>query len=118
MSSDNKEAELITAVAVSFAYDLRRQLGYEAFQRVILANDREANPAVCHSHDECDANLVMAKACRRHRVRPETEYGRRVWNLAWSEARRMRFWATYEDTAYATDAERRRMTRPLKSGRG
>ncbi len=50
-------------LAAEFSRLLVNQIGDENWQRVIELNESEANPAICHSHDYCDANQVMLDAC-------------------------------------------------------
>lgn len=76
-------------LADTFASMLRDHLSPEQWEemREKNATARYADP-VCASHDYCDANDVMAAACRRVRVSLTTEAGRAAWNAAWPLAKR------------------------------
>src|SRR4051812_32418451 len=80
--SDRARTKLIEDLASSFAYAVRRRLGYIRFQQMVLANDRESNPAVCHSHDFIDSNVTMANVLKRYGLSPSTEDGHTLWQLA------------------------------------
>ncbi len=50
------------ALALFFTQELAKEIGAAKFKRVAALNATETNPGVCHSHDFCDANEVMAAA--------------------------------------------------------
>jgi hypothetical protein len=73
------------AIALRFDYRLRDELGDEEYQEVLKRN-RTASEGVCHSHDFCDANMVMEEAlidvlgsCEVMDNDEHTE----LWNKAW-----------------------------------
>lgn len=52
----------VSALAVKFHLLLRETIGAANLAQVAQLNATESNPAICHSHDFCDANEVMAAA--------------------------------------------------------
>lgn len=77
------------AVARQFCDLMREQLGEHGIGEVVHLNSKEANPEVCHTHDFCDANLVMNDALEECGVRMDwdSEDGMPDWILAlWNEA--------------------------------
>lgn len=61
---DVDEAEKrIIVTAVSFANELRACTHAANFAAIRELNRAETVPGVCHSHDFCDANEVMMRAC-------------------------------------------------------
>ena len=49
-------------IALAFDRLLRCALTSDQYHTVLALNLIETNPNVCHSHDYCDANVVMAEA--------------------------------------------------------
>jgi len=80
-------------VADTFAALLRRYLTPEQFEAVRWRNAAEDSPGVCHSHDFCDANMVMAEAMQRHGFDVESDQWAEndsalaTWNAAWDDAK-------------------------------
>jgi len=83
--------------AIAFCRLMRWTLGKAKFDEAVARNRAEPNPNVCHTHDFCDANMVMKRACDVTDVpdfNPEDEddeswcEDRRtpVWNAAWNLA--------------------------------
>lgn len=66
-----------------FVRILRDELSPSDFAEMLSRNRHEPNPAVCHSHDFCDANVYMADAFGGHPM----DAG--VWNAAWGRAKRL-----------------------------
>lgn len=58
---ETEDAETAT-LAVKFADLLPQYMGAQQFAQMRALNAAEQNPNVCHSHDFCDANEVMAIA--------------------------------------------------------
>jgi hypothetical protein len=75
-------------VAEVFIMVLKEQLSPEEIQEVIRLNAAETDENVCHSHDFCDANMVMAEALKRLGVeaRASSETSTRLWNEGWNLA--------------------------------
>lgn len=51
------------ALAAEFSRFLRKHLNAYELACAITLNDDEPSDAICHTHDFCDANEVMAQAC-------------------------------------------------------
>lgn len=50
---------------VEFCRALREEIGDEEYAEVLALNAQETDPNVCHSHDYCDANMVMLATVQR-----------------------------------------------------
>lgn len=74
-----------------------------SIEEVVRRNRDEAEPGICHSHDFCDANVVMEMAFVQTLSRePDLSSDRdtKLWNDAWNEAKRNGFQgARAEETA-------------------
>lgn len=58
---------LVRMLALRFTWELRKTLLSElklpfAFHEVVERNRIQKDPRICHSHDFCDANVVMSNA--------------------------------------------------------
>lgn len=87
---DDDDAGVADAVAydIAVAFDrlLRCAIAPADYDRVIELNRAEPNPHVCHSHDFCDANEVMAEAFEDwtgSEPRPDSDEDTSLWNNAW-----------------------------------
>lgn len=81
----------IDYLASLFLHGLLNTIGPQRLREVSLANQAELNPGVCHTHDACDANMVMATAFERVMGGPvdlRSNSQARLWNEAWSLAGR------------------------------
>lgn len=88
-------------VAKAFCKLLRAELTTEQMTQVVQRNIEESSDAICHSHDFCDANVVMADACEELGIEilfpadePDEELMQiqcNLWNEAWSLAKRADF---------------------------
>lgn len=52
----------VEQLAREFSRQLWAEIGSTKMKQVIQLNANEKNPSVCHSHDFCDANMVMLAA--------------------------------------------------------
>ncbi len=87
------------AVANRFVTLLRAEVGRKNFAEVRRRNRAETDLAICHSHDFCDANVLMNLAVKQYvygsRVvsadekRQQREEYETIWNDAWSLVRRL-----------------------------
>lgn len=81
-------------LAREFSRLLRRDLSARQMAEVVRLNDTEANKSVCHTHDFCDANMVMAEAFRNCGL-PDAvttnDDSTDLWNAAWDQAKADRF---------------------------
>jgi Protein of unknown function DUF262 len=79
-------------LANRFVELLVQELGASTFQEVVEHNAAETNPSVCHSHDFCDANMVMVVAWHetvgRH-FEAESERQTAIWSKAWDLAKEL-----------------------------
>jgi len=97
------------ALAHEFSRILRKWLTEDEIAEVIARNkaDRRrrqtaqlADPAVCASHDFCDANMAMYEAFENiagHTVDPQNPADVSMWNKAWSMAKASGFDAEPQD---------------------
>jgi hypothetical protein len=98
-------AELIQAgvaewIGDYFAVGMLEELGTERLASVVLANTVDAVAGACHSHDHCDANMVMLLAFHELGVpspldhaegTPDHDAACRLWNAAWDAAKARHF---------------------------
>jgi hypothetical protein len=85
--------QTVVNIAQMFAQQLENVLTEEQFAEVLRRNTAEMDPGTCHSHDFCDANMVMASAFEDVMERPmvmndtaQGEADRGLWNAAWDHA--------------------------------
>lgn len=90
---------LIHAIALMFGRELRDALNPEQMDEVLARNAVETDSQICHSHDFCDANMVMLAAFEKlgfteDDVIPDHSRWPRVmeamcglWSAAWDEAK-------------------------------
>lgn len=93
MSSANQTAAgdgdfsgLLGRLSFAFLLRLAGEIGMERLAEVFRRNAAEVNPSVCHSHDFCDANVLMADAFAcvvGRRVDIESDEDASLWNGAW-----------------------------------
>jgi len=78
----------IDRLARVFLRGLRKEIGAAKFRKARVLNADETNPMVCHSHDFCDANMVMLAAFESEGLDiPETDEDERAWGLVWDRAK-------------------------------
>lgn len=81
------------ALANEFSKLLRAEIGDVKLAQVIARNKRKSK-GVCHSHDFCDANMVMLVAWNKivaKRLGPTSEAQTLLWNEAWDIAKHNQF---------------------------
>lgn len=81
-------------LAYAFARALRAELTEDQMAEAIALNAGEANPSICHSHDFCDANIVMAEAFRAvvgRDIDLQSDADCALWGEAWDLAKRGKF---------------------------
>lgn len=65
------------------------------FMLVLERNAEESDPSICHTHDFCDANILMSKAwkdCFPHEpFVPQNTFHCQLWSAAWQQARAAEF---------------------------
>ncbi len=103
----------VAALAKEFCRILSETLSAEQVAQVLMRNAEEANPSICHSHDFCDANMVMQAALDSFGVDPMSsgEDGKAMsdeiavlWADAWDMAKGAGF--------NASDVARKTAARP------
>jgi len=82
-------------VAKTFSRLLVRDLGPHLVIAIQRNRDEESS-SVCHTHDFCDANMVMMEAMIEHGLMkdedsPLLDENVSVWNKAWDIAKRAEF---------------------------
>lgn len=75
----------IHRLALEFSASLRALLSAEEFQLVVQRNAAETHPNICHSHDFCDANVVLHEVFLAHGMDPAEEGGMNRWGSVWDE---------------------------------
>ncbi len=86
-------------LAAEFCRQMHEQLCATHMEEVVLLNAQETNPLVCHSHDFCDANVVMFEAFTEVCDAPEDDEDFDIsdqvvldlMNAAWSIAKKADF---------------------------
>lgn len=82
-------------IALEFSQGLHACLGPEKMVEVVERNRVETAPSCCHSHDFCDANMVLYEVFLRHGMDPATEEGMELhgalWDQAWNLAKSREF---------------------------
>ncbi len=81
-------------LAAAFSVGLEEELTADQFDEVLSRNASESDPNICHSHDFCDANEVMAEAFSAldgGELNPTDEKQAALVNEAWSIAKRSGF---------------------------
>jgi len=83
------------ALAFEFSQELRDCLSPEQMAEVVERNRIETSRGVCHSHDFCDANMVLYAVFMRHGMDPVSEDGMErhgaLWDQAWNLAKSREF---------------------------
>jgi hypothetical protein len=70
-------------VGDKFAELLRERLTDAEWQKMCKDNLAEIDANICHSHDYCDANMIMQDALDEFGM---SELDRDVWTTAWDYA--------------------------------
>ncbi len=73
-------------LAQEFSRALKGQLSVEELRLIVSRNRAEANSKICHSHDFCDANVVLHEVFLNHGMDIADEGGRDKWGALWDEA--------------------------------
>lgn len=75
-----------TTIAVEFSQSLHACLGPEQMRKVVERNRTETTPGICHSHDFCDANMVLYAVFLHHDMDPASEGGMELHGALWDQA--------------------------------
>jgi hypothetical protein len=78
-------------VGTKFAELVRECLSGSDYSEMCRLNAAEDNPNICHSHDFCDANVLMAEAMSEFDLPELSEESGNdfiaFWNAAWDYAK-------------------------------
>jgi hypothetical protein len=82
----------VEALARAFFDVLDVEMSTEEMREVCRRNAAEPNPLICHTHDFCDANVVMETAWGKVEGLPpldiQDDAQRDLWSQAWAECKR------------------------------
>jgi hypothetical protein len=73
----------IEALANEFSQSLHALLTPTQMSEVVKRNAFETHPGICHSHDFCDANVVLHEVFLSHEMDPADEGGMDKWGHLW-----------------------------------
>ncbi|MGU4699207.1 hypothetical protein K6L09_21290 [Burkholderia cepacia] len=79
------------AMAQSFSKKLVEIHTPEQMVDIIISNRHEDNAGICHSHDYCDANMVMLEVFEENNLNVEDEANHAIWNEVWDIAKKNEF---------------------------
>lgn len=79
------------AMAQSFSKKLVDCHTPEQMIDIIICNRQEKNTGVCHSHDYCDANMLMLEVFEENNLNVEDEANHQLWNDVWDLAKQNEF---------------------------
>lgn len=85
MTADLKSPPTIDSLAMEFCHEMRATLTQEQMEQVLALNALEMNPNVCHSHDFCDANMVLNEVFVRHGMDATEDGGMGRWGDLWNQ---------------------------------
>jgi hypothetical protein len=92
------EAE-VQRLARAFTEQVKEYFGdgfvADGLDSIILRNRTEPNPSICHTHDFCDANMLMSNAweeCFPHEAFClQNTFHTELWSAAWQQAKAAEF---------------------------
>lgn len=90
------DIDSVIRLAREFGSLIQQDLGRAEFRQVIERNKNEDDSSICHTHDFCDANMLMSQAFQTVFERPfDGNYDPhiKVWNDAWQVAKAADFFA-------------------------
>lgn len=96
-----KRSADVEKIARDFSELLQKEIGKHNLKKVVDLNRAEEDPKICHSHDFCDANMVMGKAMQKNGYKEfldkpledqVTQEELKVWNEAWETAKKNEFY--------------------------
>lgn len=83
-------------LAQEFSVALKTELPVGEMQEIVRRNREESDPRICHSHDFCDANVVLHEVFMKYGMDVADEGGVEkwgaLWNETWSKAKAAEFW--------------------------
>jgi len=85
-------------LAIEFSQALRSCLTEVQMAEVVRLNRAEHSPGVCHSHDFCDANMVLYEVFMQYGMNPVAGGGLDRWGDLWD-----RSWNLAKAAGFKTD---------------
>lgn len=89
----------IETLAREFSHSLSSELSPDEMNELVQKNRSEENPGICHSHDYCDANVVLHEVFMKHGMDVADEGGRErwgeLWDATWNFAKSNDFWTKH-----------------------
>jgi len=86
----------IESLAREFSQSLKSKISTDEMMDLVWKNRTETSPGICHSHDYCDANMVLHEVFLKHGMDIADEGGRErwggAWDAAWNLAKSKLFW--------------------------
>ena len=98
MKRDTKDINTYTETSTAkiFSKLLLKHLGAKKMKQVVARNKAEKDKNICHTHDFCDANMVMDEALKEKGFELDIDLMDdkilNLWNEAWSIAKANKFW--------------------------
>lgn len=106
------DATQIEPLARKFSTFLAEAIGEESIREAVDRNRSQKHSGICHSHDFCDANMVMESAFEevigRSQFNAEghiSEEDMRLWNAAWDLAKEREFFLYGNETLDADELD-------------
>lgn len=100
----------VQSLALEFSHALRSELSAEEMRVVIQRNRAQLSPNICHSHDFCDANMVLHAVFLQHGMDAADEGGMdrwgELWDHAWNMAKAEEFLISGQVNARLTSGNR------------
>jgi hypothetical protein len=85
-------------LAREFADALEAILSPKDMREIVRRNRGETHPRICHTHDFCDANVVLFDVFIKYGMDIAAEGGRqrwgKLWDDSWQAAKAAEFWST------------------------
>ena len=85
----------VETLAGEFSQSLHSLLTAEQMSEVLARNRAETHPGICHTHDFCDANMVMHEVFLSYGIdcadQGSMDKWGQVWDAAWSLAKARAF---------------------------
>jgi len=89
----------VETLALEFSQGLHAYMTPEQMKTVVERNRCEARSGICHSHDFCDANMILYEVFMKYGMNPADEGGMDrhgdLWDQAWSLAKSREFQITH-----------------------
>lgn len=76
----------VETLAGKFSQSLHLLLTSEQMSEVRARNAAESHPGICHTHDFCDANVVLHEVFLSYGINPADRGGMDKWGPLWDAA--------------------------------